>query len=347
MLKSLLLSLLPPARYAALRRRWRALRDTLGLARAQAYDFRQYLRGSGLVRTTPGSRQANILKQYHRIEKGLALPAPRLGFGADAIALLVEDLDHLLRARRAGEPADWTVHAALRTLQAYVDFHAGKGQPRPELAARVAQMAAQAAQAGPPPREGAEGGLLARRRDEVLAAVRSGDFGAFLRTRHSVRQFAARPVEPALIEEAVSQARFAPSVCNRNGGRVYWVRDAARAQQLLRHQNGNRGFGDSAGALLVVTARQDAFLTVGERYQAWIDGGLFGMTLVYALHAQGLGSCCLNWSVEPEIDRAFKREAGIPQHDAVIMLLAVGHLREDFVVARSERRPLADVLIKL
>ena len=68
------------------------------------------------------------------------------------------------------------------------------------------------------------------------------------------------------------------------------------------------------------------------------------MTLVYALHAQGLGTCCLNWSVEPSQDKAFKAAAGLPKHDAVIMLLAVGHLPEAFDVARSHRRPIDEVL---
>jgi nitroreductase len=159
-----------------------------------------------------------------------------------------------------------------------------------------------------------------------------------------VRQFDARPVQDAMIEAAASAARYAPSVCNRAAPQVWSVNDADLARRLLAHQNGNRGFGHEAGRILVVTARQAAFHTVGERYQGWIDGGLFAMALIHALHAQGLGTCCLNWSVEPETDRAFKQEAGLPVDDLVIMLLAVGHLPERFAVAMSTRRPLDDVL---
>lgn len=338
-MKTLLLRLLPRSAFLALRRRWRAARDSWRLLLASAYDGMRYWHGSGLVRSSRDALQAHILKSFHRVEKGLALPQPRPGFGSDAIELLCEDL----RVWLDSYPADWCTHAALETLDSYLAFNRGQGLTMDRLEQAVVSLRARAGQA---PEQGADGGLLQRRREEVWAAARL-PFDEFLRSRHSVRQFDARPVEPALIERAAAMARYAPSVCNRSSGRVYWVVDAARAQALLRHQNGNRGFGDLAGALLIVTARQSIFHTVGERYQAWIDGGLFGMTLVYALHALGLGSCCLNWSVEPAVDRAFKREAGIPADDAVIMLLAVGHLRESFSVARSERRPLDEVLVRL
>ena len=180
-------------------------------------------------------------------------------------------------------------------------------------------------------------------RQAVLAAG-AIPFGEFVRHRYSVRQFAPQPVAPELIEEAVRQAQYAPSVCNREAAQVHVASSAEQARQLLSMQNGNRGFGDTAGALLVITVRQAAFHTVGERYQGWIDGGLFAMSLVYALHGQGLGTCCLNWSVEPAADRAFKRAAGLPDDDLVIMLLAVGHLPDQLVVARSARRPLSEVL---
>lgn len=341
MIKAVLLRLVPRSAYLGLRRRYRALRDLLALARAQAYDLRLYARGSGLLRPQdPQVLKAHILKSYHRIEKGLALPVPKPGFGADAVRLLLDDLASYLSQGHH----DWVAGAALQTLHAYVLFNQQAGVGGAAMAAVAAEAAAlqqrYSGQATQP------GGTLPVTRAALLAASQL-PFGAFVRSRHSVRQFAGRPVERALIEQAVSDARYAPSVCNRSSGMVYLVDDPQRMQELLRHQNGNRGFGDSAAALLVVATRQATFLTVGERYQGWIDGGLFGMTLVYALHAQGLGSCCLNWSVEPAADRAFKQAAGIPAGDLVIMLLAVGHLPEQLVVARSARRPLDEVLVHL
>jgi nitroreductase len=71
------------------------------------------------------------------------------------------------------------------------------------------------------------------------------------------------------------------------------------------------------------------------------------MTFIHALHYEGLGTCCLNWSVEPAVDRALKRDLGLPFAEAVIMLVAIGSLPERYTVAHSPRRPLHEVWIGL
>ncbi len=338
-----------------LRGHWRAWRARLRSRRAYAYDRRLYLRGSGLLGLQAlEARKAHLLKTYHRIEKGLALPQPRPGFGADALATLRDDVAAYRSA--AGLPtgrSDWVLDAALDSVAAYLDFHrvgsgwrAVDGVDLDALQAWLQAQRAGLAPVGPqaaPPGERSGGGLLQLGREELLRAHMAG-YAEMARARHSVRQFAATPIPEGAIERAVATARYAPSVCNRGAGQVLWVRNAERRRALLALQNGNRGFGDTAPALLVISCRADAFHTVGERYQGWIDGGLFAMSLIHALQAEGLGSCCLNWSVEPELDAELKRRAGLPADDFVIMLLAVGPLPETLSVARSTRRPLNEVL---
>lgn len=331
---------LPVGWQRLLRRQYRTVRDGAKLVAAAAYDARNYARGSGLLGNADREvLKTRIIKSYHRIEKGLALPMPRPGFGVDAITLLIDD-STLYLSRHGG---DWTTTAALQALDQYCVFNRAHGRDTRAIEERITTLR-QLAQ--PLAGEPVLGGVMQVDRRAVLAAAQV-PFAEFVRHRHSVRQFASRPVDTALIEEAVRQAQYSPSVCNREGVQVYVIEGEDRVRELLAYQNGNRGFGDSAGAVLVITARQAAFHTVGERYQAWIDGGLFAMTLVYALHAQGLGTCCLNWSVEPTVDRAFKRAAGLPPHDVVVMFLAVGHLPDHFTVARSARRPLSEVLHRL
>ena len=121
---------------------------------------------------------------------------------------------------------------------------------------------------------------------------------------------------------------------------MYAIYDPQLRQRALSHQNGNRGFGDAVGAVLIVATNLAAYTDFGERNQAWIDGGLFAMTLAYALHAQALGTCFLNWSVTPGTDKAMRKDMGIPDEEAVITLMAVGQLREAFCVAASPREPM-------
>ena len=70
------------------------------------------------------------------------------------------------------------------------------------------------------------------------------------------------------------------------------------------------------------------------------------MSLIYALHSKGLGTCCHNWSKEHAIDRKFKAFLGMPQSETIILALAVGNLPDEIQVAQSCRKPLGEVLVK-
>jgi nitroreductase len=83
---------------------------------------------------------------------------------------------------------------------------------------------------------------------------------------------------------------------------------------------------------------RQAWKVYGERNQAWIDGGMFAMSFVLALHSLGLGTCCLNWSVEQKTDIALRAEAAIPDSEVIIMLLAIGHIPPELNVAASVRQ---------
>lgn len=152
-------------------------------------------------------------------------------------------------------------------------------------------------------------------------------------------------VDLATIEKAVSMASFTPSVCNRQNWKVFVFTSAEDKRRVLAFQNGNRGFGEQASKVLGVTTGLQGFVSPGERNQCWIDGGMFAMSLLYALHSMGVGTCSLNWSVEMETDQGMRAAAGIPDSHAVIMLIAVGHYPAHLRVAQSPRKQLGDIVV--
>lgn len=316
---------------------YRDVRARLALRRAYHYDHRLYARESGALcgRQRRASLEATLIKYYHAIEKGLALAQPRPGFGQQQIERAINDASCYVR--RHG--SDLTIARLINVLEEYVGFNEHHGVDLSWLLPRLQTLRGQSA-GGP---HSSEGGTRPLARSAVRSAT-SIDFARFVEHRCSVRQFTPEPVTVASIEQAVQLAGRTPSVCNRESGHVFVASSPEVKARLLALQNGNRGFGEQADKVLIITSRMETFLTVGERYQCWIDGGMFAMSLIYALHAQAIGTCCLNWSVEPATDLALKRAAGIPAGHAVIMLLAVGHLPEELRVAQSPRRPLAEVL---
>jgi nitroreductase len=331
-------ALLPERIHSILKSSYRALRARARLGSALRYDKSRFTSRSGMLGF--GNRAihaAGIIKTYHRIEKGLALAAPRPGFGVPAVRQLLDELDSYLEHYGP----DQVSRSALNTLGEYQRFNQCAGAViEPDIDAGIARLLVRQ---GDVALDCIEGGTRAVERAEVHAAARM-DLRPFFGSRFSVRQFADEPVDMALIERAIRMAQKTPSVCNREAGRVAVIRGKPLQARAFALQNGNRGFGEQADKLLIVAADLSCFLNVGERYQAWIDGGMFAMSLVYALHSLGLGSCCLNWSVEPEADRALRRELGLPGEWAVIMMIAVGHLPEHLAVAQSPRRPFAEIM---
>lgn len=301
----------------------------LRLWRNMRYDTGRFLRYSGTTKRV-GDLEiewARITRDYHRLEKGLALPAPRRGFGADVVQRLLR----LMSAYRRRFGDDDVIAIASGAMHEHARFNGIDPDTDPALSKVMA--AARSVDAG---------GTFEVGREEIHAAARM-NLSAFFARRYSVRHFDPTPVDPALIRKAVEMAQKAPSVCNRQSGRVHVLQSDAKKVRALEYQNGNRGF-EVIPVVLVITSDLRCFLEASERYQAWIDGGLFAMSLNYALHSLGLGACMLNWSVDASTDSAMRAVNAIPEHESIIMMMAVGHLPDRFRVTQSPRRPLDEVL---
>ncbi|HSV98654.1 MAG TPA: nitroreductase family protein [Sedimentisphaerales bacterium] len=313
----------------------RRAKRTAVLFRGFVYDFRRMCRHSAAVRTadTKEKLRASIAVHCHAIEKGLARSGAKRDFGGDRIGTLLL----LLREYAARYGTDRTWQGAIGALQAYQRANPGDERLPRELDDLVRTLDV-------PSDPSSRGGVGRMTRDELYAGIR-GEFPEFCRVRRSVRQFSHEPPRDAELIEAVRTAQLTPSVCNRQSCRVHIVRDSRAIQEALDVSRSANGFAEEVQRLLVVTSNLACFQSAEERYQCWIDGGMFAMTLVYALHSRGLVSCCLNWNKEPSVDRLFRRVLGVVPEETIVLLIAVGKPLEEFTVPVSARRSLEEILV--
>lgn len=301
-------------------------------------DFDRILHFTGLLNNkTREVLKAEITKNYHRVEKGLSLREPRVGFGRWSIDKLISDVAYYMETYAPDE----TTGIAINTLIEYIDFNRQHDNVDSQLENIINDLKTQQQLAGS---VHDNGGTKKITSDEIYKACKI-DLSHFFQNRYSIRNFSDESVDLYLIEKAIKMAQKTPCVCNRQSCRVYVFTEKEDKLKVLAHQNGNRGFTEQIDKVLVVTSQLSCFLTVGERNQCWIDGGMFAMSLVYALHSLGLGTCCLNWSVERDKDLVMKETTGIPDSDSIIMLIAVGHLPKVLKVAQSPRKDLSEVMI--
>jgi nitroreductase len=278
--------------------------------------------------------ESDIVRQYHVIEKGLTMPDFRPGFGKDMVRGLVRSMRALEKHPCSKLCNDGQLAAARATLREYNERHAALGHDISDVLPDTCQDLWQNAVLG-------DGGSRA------FAPVATEDADAFervARSRASVRNFDPERIPSRdVIMAAVDLALRSPSVCNRQTARVH-VFTGEDAQRALSFQSGNRGFGHKIPMVMIVTSDLRYFTGTAERYQGWIDGGMFAMLLLLALHAKGLGAVALNWSVNNERDRDLRNAVNVPEHERIIMLIGCGYPAPNTLIPVSSRRQAVDVI---
>lgn len=308
---------------SALLWRLRLIRRCIRLQSMYLRDGNRYFRYSDLSSRalSPAARKAEVLRLVHSLEKGLVMPPPRRAFGKE----ICTHLRKSLLAFEAGPGASWLTTYSHEVINSVNNVNRANGVLQDDRAYR---------------------GCTELHRNKIWES-RPVKPQQFFETRHSIRSFTGPPLSAEILVSLVKGAQTAPSVCNRQGARVRFYNDDSLKSAILRLQNGNQGFGHLIPTVAVVSCDLRIFIGFGERNQAWIDGGLFAMTLVLFAHAQGLGTCFLNWSVVPQRDQQLRDLLGIPDYEVIVTLLGLGEIEERVLVAESARRPTQDVWLNI
>ncbi|MDO9030790.1 MAG: nitroreductase family protein [Hydrogenophaga sp.] len=272
-----------------------------------------------------------IIIEAHTIEKGLSLQDPKQLFGKDKIRFVMNAL-----SRYDVSHSTLPAHMALGALEAYVNFHTAAGVTDPlldEINCFLREWE------GKVPRPW-KGGI----KDYAFESSLPPDLQHLMASRSSIRTLKPAPLRPEAVFEAITMAQLAPSQCNRQSSRVHLYQDPKRIQQLLALQGGSRGFAESVGNLFVVSSEVCAWGGPGQRNQAYVDGALFAMCLMFACRSMGWGTCPLNLAVDHKTEKAIRHAGGIPEGERLIMMIAFGEpVSQQTKVAFSPRRPVAEI----
>lgn len=286
------------------------------------------------------SLSAELLFQYHKIEKGLVMPGARRLFGIEPVEATIKLCDRWISS--GYDRSDPVFVGAIETVSAYAKRLSEcsldpMGRIGPFVQAFLDRVPERDSELSTPRSRVP----LGKCRETVGAP---DYFSELALARRSVRNFRLDPVAPVVLTKATHAAQLAPSACNRQPGGVIIVSGDLRRKLLLSHQNGNRGFGHLAPHIAIVTSDASCFFDASERHQPYIDGGLFAMNFLLSLRDQGVGTCCLNWCVPPSTDREVHKLFNIPVSKTIVMLIAIGYEAPDSLIPQSPRRSVSEVL---
>lgn len=244
-------------------------------------------------------------KDLHRIEKGLSLINAKKTFGAEPANRIASYLNS------SNEPNDGIYKKRSRTALQAREKWINLGD-RSE-------------------------GRLTEKVSPVFGDSKRDLFERFFTSRRSIRNFVGPAPSIDQIVEAIKWSINTPSVCNRQGWYVWYVTEEHLLQKILRLQNGNSGF-NNLNSVLIFGMDRKKYTLGSERNQIWVDGGLFAMSTAWALHAQGLGTCFLNWATSPRKTRALRSLINASRNIEFTTLCAVGFFEKDTLVAISPRK---------
>lgn len=196
--------------------------------------------------------------------------------------------------------------------------------------------------------------------DQALADAAA--FRDYMKKRHSVRQYAARPVPEAVITACIEAACTAPSGANHQPWHFVAISDPAmKARIRAAAEEEERAFyaggaGDEwlaalepigtgvdkphltdAPWLIVVFAQRFGLTEDGTRYKNYYVPESVGIAtgmLITALHHAGL--CCLEHTPNPM--KFLAQMCGRPEQEKPVMILPVGWPSDDATVPEVAKR---------
>lgn len=302
------------------------------IRKAFRYDRQRYLRYSdSLQGKTVVDLMGNIIKQYHVVEKGLTMPETRLGFGQELVYFLINDC--ITYIRKFGMDNEQLKHALSVVLE-YETLHRNSHYDLlPETQRAIENLK-------PYSKEQAPCSQITISKADYFKHTNDA-FPLFADSRHSVRNYTSEEIPLETIEAVLNLCRNTPSACNRQTWRTYVYTDKEQMNRILSIQGGNRGFGHLGNRLIVITSELGMFCYAYERNQAFIDGGMYAMNLLYALHYHQIAGCILNCSNTPEKDRQLQQLCKTKKSEVFIAMVICGIPPKEFKIASSPRYDLS------
>lgn len=275
--------------------------------------------------------QYSISRKIHTIEKGMSMRHPRIGFGQQKVSSILDELiDYAYRYHNADK--DFLIYP-INAIYTYVEYTKANGVKIDTIENKFKQLIVFT---GIKP-ELKKGGVVSVNLSEQLSHCNT-DFESILTSRHSVRYFKNLVPEKPMIDKALQMAQKTPSACNRQGWKTH-VFLGEDSVNLIKWQSGAHGFEEEIKGAILVTANLKAFMFY-EVHQAYVDGGLYAMNLLNALHSLGFGTIPLSAGFDCT-KLASLKQFNIPENEVPIVIIGFGYLEDSFNVAISERKDIA------
>ncbi len=300
----------------------------VGVFQSFIHSFFKYVKFSGVVKENSSSKLiSKIIADYHVVEKGLTMPETRLGFGKDRVLQLISYCNKFIEMYGENEEQ---LQQAISVILEYKLFHeVNNFSLDKELINKINELQRIGGNLKPT--------IQKSFTLEDYFNKTDASFPEFSESRLSVRNYSSKVIPIEILKNAVELANHAPSSCNRQTVRVNIYTDKEVINKILEIQGGNRGFGHLTDKLIILTSDLAFWHGVYERTGPYVDGGIYAMNLLYALHYNKIGACPLNCNLSPSKDKKLREICKIPKNEVFVVMISCGYPPDNFKAPISKR----------
>lgn len=279
--------------------------------------------------------KARIVMNAHSIEKGLSLKNIKLGYGKPKILMLLKDLNHYYEMFKDKQ----LLVFCQSIIKTYIEYNKLHGVEDTQIISEHSKIE-NLLSIKSDDLDYLKGGYFKTSKEKIHKYAKI-DYLNFVKNRHSIRNFTGNKIDTELINKALEIAAYTPSACNRQPWGNHVFLDKNKINQILEFQTGARQFKDGISCVILVTSNYSSFFG-GEYHQPFVNGGLYAMNLMYALHSLGLGTTPLNMGFTAKKLKRLKDLCDIKDSEAPIVLIGVGEIADELSIATSSRFKYSD-----
>lgn len=288
-----------------------------------------------------GNRRKDVVKMHtdlairtHAIEKGMSIGSVKVGFGQPKALSLLHDLQCYLSL--GGDKI--FVAESCSIIAKYIIFNESLGanmiKVKSELNAFCMKNKVECID---------EGGIIFLDKNETQQKIKAS-FDIFSQSRCSVRDFGTDVISLDCIKKALILTEKSPSACNRQNWKIYVYTDKLQRDRIFSLQGGCKGFWQDMQYAILICGDIRGY-NINELSQVYVDGGIYAMNLLYALHFEGAAAIPLTMCHKQRVIKNIKKEMNIPENEVPVLLIGVGSYKDTYKVAVSKRYDYNDYVV--
>lgn len=291
----------------------------------EAAPSTKYLATSNIM-DDPRKLYTDLFIRTHALEKGMSIGNVRYGFGKAKAASLIKDLQHYLDI---GGDHRFAVESC-SVIEKYISYNEIGGADMSDIRCLLGDFLSNNAIM-----TNNEGGIYELYYTEIRNRALSS-FDVFSQSRFSIRDFGTDIISQDLLKKALKLCERTPSACNRQSQRLHIYTERALVEKICKLQMGSNGFYEDMQGVILVCGDLNRY-AFHELNQVYVDGGIYAMNLMYALHYYDIANIPLTMAHKTHHIDKIKREMNIPGNEQPVILVGFGSYKNRWKVAQSKR----------